>query len=178
MDQPKYEMTPVVKETKLMAERSGSDAPESGQFAAGDSALIVHSSDDEVDNPVLPVLVETDGHPSGLGRTLWTLVRRDGYDVVLSALGRGGLWIHVAADASGEAVEPKGGVFVPGYGVHHPKDDVATLARIEKAMEDDGMWWYVVERHGMVIDCRFEHERRQVGFVAWADPEPVWPERP
>lgn len=65
-----------------MDDSSSTSASRSGAPGIAGRALIMHSSDDDVDNPVLPVLVESDGQPSGLGRALWTLARRDGYDML------------------------------------------------------------------------------------------------
>jgi hypothetical protein len=169
-----------------MDDSSSTSASRSGALGAAGSALIMHSSDDDVDNPVLPVLVESDGQPSGLGRALWTLERRDGYDTALAALGRGGIWLRVTAGTGDDDTVPEEGpgqglgqgpgqgIVVRGYGVQHPRDEVATLARIEEAMAGDDIWWYVVERHGMLVDYRRDGRRRNVSFVGWSDPEPTW----
>lgn len=163
-----------------MDDSSSTSASRSGAPGTAGSALIMHSSDDNVDNPVLPVLVESDGQPSGLGWALWTLARRDGYDTALAALGRGGIWLRVTAgtgDDDGVPGQGPGrgrGIVVAGYGVQHPRGEVATLARIEEAMAADDIWWYVVERHGMLVDYRHDGQRRNVSFVGWSDPEPAW----
>lgn len=157
-----------------MAQHISPSATGAAPSGASSCALVVHSSDDDMDNPVQPVLVHSEGQPSGLGRTLWTLVRRDGYDTTLAMLGRGGVWTKVAAETGSLDQVPGPGVLVAGYGVHHPQDDIPTLAQIEEAMADDDVWWYVVEHHGMVIDYRHGQQRREVAFVGWNDPEPNW----
>jgi hypothetical protein len=144
-------------------------------------ALIVHSADDEMDNPVIPVLIENDGIPSRLGQALWTLVRRDGYDNALTLLSRGGRWSRIDPDTVGtDAGSPVASagteVVTAGYGIHHVPDDVTNLARIEAAMDAQGVWWYVVERHGMLIEYRANQHRSEVVFVEWTAPNPAWAE--
>lgn len=141
---------------------------------SGARALIVHSADDDADIPVPPILVEGDAQPSGLGRTLWSLLRRDGYEEVLAVLRRGGRWIRLSTETTDGQGAEGDAIVVPGYGICHPQDDTANLARTEDAMEEDQVWWYVVERHGMVIEVRQDHQRREVAFVRWDDPEPTW----
>lgn len=138
------------------------------------AGLVVHSADDDADNPILPILVSIDGQPSGLGRALWTLVARHGFDNVLEVLAQGGTWTVLDPAITPDSAVTAPEVVVVGYGIHHPHDDIVNLARIETAMDADGVWWYVVERHGMLIDVRQGQHRQQVAFVAWADPEPQW----
>lgn len=143
------------------------------------AALVVRSSEDDADVPVVPVLVGREGEPSGLGQAIWSLVQRDGYMTVIDTLERGGHWLVVTPDALTTQRAPGAGqdlVALDGYGLHYCADDTTWLRRSEAASVADQVWWYALEARGMLIEFRLHHERRPVGFVAWADPPPRWAE--
>lgn len=143
------------------------------------AALVVRSSEDDADVPVVPVLVGREGEPSGLGEAIWSLVQRDGYATVIETLEQGGHWLVVSPDP--RTVEDERGarqdlVVRDGYGLHYCAEDTTWLRRSEAASAADRVWWYALEARGMLIELRLHHERRPVGFVAWADPPPPWAE--
>lgn len=149
------------------------------------SALIVRSSEDDDDCPVPPVLVEGDGQPSGLGRALWTLVRRDGYQAALDTLERGAHWLVVSPEPvdAAHGGEPGGAsgsggatVAEAGYGLRFRSDEGTRLARLEVAEEADQVWWYLVEQRGVLVEHRRDRQRRAGAFVTWDDPAPQWAE--
>jgi hypothetical protein len=137
------------------------------------TAVVVHSADDEVDRPVLPVVVEEDGDPEGLGRVLQDLVVRDGLGTVLAHLERAGHWHRIDPQCAG-APGGVGVVSEAGYGLRRPLDAASRLIAAEAAQAGDGVWWYVVEEHGMLIERRIDGRRTPVGFVQWTDPAPDW----
>jgi hypothetical protein len=137
------------------------------------TAVVVRSADDEVDRPVLPVVVEEDGDPEGLGRTLQELVTRDGLGTVLAHLERAGHWHRVDPQCAG-APAGAGMVTEAGYGLHRPLDAASRLIAAEAAQAGDGVWWYVVESDGVLIERRVGGHRTSVGFVQWTDGAPDW----
>jgi hypothetical protein len=161
------------------ARDAASSAPEAGGSRGGGqrrvpTGLVVRSADDEADQPRVPVAVEEDGDPEGLGRALWALVRRDGVETVLRTLDQGRCWHRLdplCAGASGPGV-----LGVPGYGLRRAEPPGDALAEAESAEVAEGTWWYALERHGMSIERQLHGRRRHVGFVAFDGPEPSWRE--
>jgi hypothetical protein len=135
-------------------------------------ALVIGSADDEADQPCLPVVVEEDGDPEGLGRALWALVQRDGVGRALSALEEGRVWHRVDPQCAGASAP--GIVGVAGYGLRRVEPPGAVLAEAEAGEIAEGTWWYAMERRGMSVERQLAGHRRHVGFVAFEGPEPSW----
>jgi hypothetical protein len=136
------------------------------------SALVVWSAADEADQPRLPVVVEEDGDPEGLGRALWALVQRVGVDRTMSALEEGRVWHRVDPQCAGASAP--GVIGVPGVGLRRVEPPSAVLAEAEAGELAEGTWWYALERRGMSIERQLAGHRRHVAFVAFDGPEPSW----
>jgi hypothetical protein len=137
---------------------------------------------DEADEPVLPVLVAHAGAPSGAGRALWSLIRRDGFEGAVSTLQWGRVWFQLDPALAEEPSPPTPGtapqverpVPHPGYGWREARRPGEALRALEQAEEAEGAWWYVLERHGMAVERRLGGRRRLVGFVPFEGDAPDW----
>jgi hypothetical protein len=145
-------------------------------------ALVTLASVDEADEPVLPVLVAHAGAPSGAGRALWSLIRRDGFEGAVSTLQWGRVWFQLDPALAEEptpstpGAAPRVGQPVPhpGYGWREARRPGEVLRALEQAEEAEGAWWYVLERHGMAVERRLGGQRRLVGFVPFEGDAPDW----
>jgi hypothetical protein len=159
--------------------------PRTCRFPTPVLGLVVLEGSDELDGLSPPVLVSHGAQPSGLGRALWALVRRDGFDGVVGTLGWGRAWLQLDPGVRELPVDDgllrwgidrqdRSPLPHPGYGWRSADSTEAIARQIQRARISDGTWWYFLERSGVMITRRRGSAHQVIGFVPFVGPGPDW----